>query len=522
MELLTFFLFLAIGLSSLIISFRDLSGLRSTFLLLLTISVVLLNGTMLEPSDLGSGLTYTLTAFLALNFIVSRIEKIRNFKINWLVPVGLALMLLFFRGVQFSYNEFEFTLIGVVMSLIFKGILIRPIIGFKLNGLKKFLSLENDYQLNIGLSLFVFGLSSFLGIFFASHYGVMLVAVGMIGTSFYQDSIGKNVGLGLLLVSLMPVLATAGHVEQVDLNFGKIIEGLFFGAFSVVIVHLSTRSSKRIMTTTISLILVMCLLLGLLWLGTQKADLGGVDAFIAALIGIAFALQFIPEFALAEPFVALIIAGGLLLAPLTVNKEAESLSVLSVNVKTNDGNANADKEEIQSPFEMNGIALDSIIGNYSINEKTAQITFQLGPKGGITKGAFKTFSGKVKIAQKVENSIFQVELPVGQLTTFNQYRDESLLEKGYFNMAEFPVMTYRSTKLKKETSHYELEGSFTMLGVTKPLNVQLKYIGTAESEGSKMPVLVGRSTIDRTQFGMKPDPKEGNLVDFEFKIELIK
>jgi polyisoprenoid-binding protein YceI len=217
-----------------------------------------------------------------------------------------------------------------------------------------------------------------------------------------------------------------------------------------------------------------------------------------------------------------VIAGGLLLAPLTVNEEAESFSKLSVNVKTNDGNLSEEKEEIFSPFEMNGIALDSIVGKYSINEKTAQITFKLGPKGGITKGAFKSFSGKVNIAQKVENSIFQVELPVVQLTTFNQYRDESLAEKGYFNTAEFPTMTFRSTKLKKEVSHYGLEGTFTMLGISKPLNVQLKYIGTSDSGGTKMPVLVGRSSIDRIQFGMKPDPKEGNIVDFEFKIELKK
>jgi polyisoprenoid-binding protein YceI len=59
-----------------------------------------------------------------------------------------------------------------------------------------------------------------------------------------------------------------------------------------------------------------------------------------------------------------------------------------------------------------------------------------------------------------------------------------------------------------------------MLGVSKEVKVQLKYVGNNET--TSQPILVGKSSIDRTQFGMKPDSKEGNVVDFEFKIELVK
>jgi polyisoprenoid-binding protein YceI len=81
-------------------------------------------------------------------------------------------------------------------------------------------------------------------------------------------------------------------------------------------------------------------------------------------------------------------------------------------------------------------------------------------------------------------------------------------------------MSYSSKKLTKKEGLYELEGSFTMLGVSKPLNIELKYVGRTGS--NQAPVLVGRSSIDRTEFGMKPDSKEGNVVDFEFRVELIK
>jgi hypothetical protein len=58
-----------------------------------------------------------------------------------------------------------------------------------------------------------------------------------------------------------------------------------------------------------------------------------------------------------------------------------------------------------------------------------------------------------------------------------------------------------------------------MLGVVKNIAVQVKYIG--KSINGK-PILVGKSSLDRTEFGMKPDPKEGNVVDFEFSVELLQ
>jgi polyisoprenoid-binding protein YceI len=171
---------------------------------------------------------------------------------------------------------------------------------------------------------------------------------------------------------------------------------------------------------------------------------------------------------------------------------------------------------------LKGISLDSIKGNYIINEKTVQLNFLLGPKGGITKGAIKSFSGKIQIAKDVKKSKFSIVLPVSNLTTFNKYRDESLVEKEYFHVDLYPEMTYVVSKLEVKEDHYVMKGNFKMLGISKPLDVELKYIGKFDSGDDKVPVLLGKSTIDRTLFGMKPDSKEGNVLDFEFKIELVR
>src|SRR5574343_1813523 len=102
---------------------------------------------------------------------------------------------------------------------------------------------------------------------------------------------------------------------------------------------------------------------------------------------------------------------------------------------------------------MKGLDISTIKGNYKLDEKTVQLNFQLGPKGGVTKGAFKTFTGNVSIASTLENSKFEINLPVNQLSTFNSMRDESLMAKEYFDVEKFPNMTFVSKKLEIGRAH---------------------------------------------------------------------
>jgi polyisoprenoid-binding protein YceI len=203
--------------------------------------------------------------------------------------------------------------------------------------------------------------------------------------------------------------------------------------------------------------------------------------------------------------ISLLIGLGLVLAPLTVNSEesesAKNNLIPSTEVKVNK------IEENKSLFESKGISLDSIVGNYYINPETAQLNFELGPKGGRTKGAFKKVMGDIQLKTNLSSS------------TFNKYRDESLMDVGYFNVNKFDKMTFKTSKLTVVNDAYEMQGAFSMLGVIKTITVQVKYIGKSPNGN---PILVGKSSLDRTEFGMKPDPREGNVVDFEFSVELLQ
>jgi len=72
-------------------------------------------------------------------------------------------------------------------------------------------------------------------------------------------------------------------------------------------------------------------------------------------------------------------------------------------------------------------------------------------------------TGKVRLA-----------VPVDQLRTGNETRDQHMRSEGWLDAEKFKTITFESTKAtKKDDKHWTVEGDFTMHGVTKPLTVEV-------------------------------------------------
>ena len=514
--------FIVLGFTSFLFFLLKRESLKDFISYLLAIAVSLLVISKIVSEDGNQKVSFSIILFLSLNFVLSRLKKSQEIKFSWVIPILLAIGSFAFITTNYTFNGYDFSMNSIPMlSLPIIGALIIPAAVLKSRLLKSWIGLTNTEELEQVFVVFFVGFSAFLGSFFASDFGVLCVALGFLAHSFYRNDRFRNVGIALLLLSLSHFFASLAELETVELTLGKTLEGIFFGAFAVLFLHVLASSKKHLtVALSLGLFLVLSVLFGILLLFTQKSDLGGMDAFIGALVGISITLSLFPTFLLAETLAAFVIAGGIFFGPMLINQEEKAALNLSVSSPKEIGSKNKIPEV--SPFELKGVSLDSIIGLYQIDPTTAKLNFQLGPKGGITKGAFKSFSGEINITSSIQNTTFSIQLPLSKLTTFNKYRDESLLAPEYFGADKFPEMTYKSASLSSKEDSYELKGKFTMLGVSKDLPIQMKYIGMVESNGKKVPVLIGKSSIDRTMFGMKPDSKEGNVVAFEFKVELIK
>jgi hypothetical protein len=48
----------------------------------------------------------------------------------------------------------------------------------------------------------------------------------------------------------------------------------------------------------------------------------------------------------------------------------------------------------------------------------------------------------------------------------------------------------------------------------------MQFVGVGEKNDTSILIITGESAIDRTEYGMSPSSKIGNVVDFDFEIEL--
>jgi polyisoprenoid-binding protein YceI len=451
-----------------------------------------------------------------INFLIGSYIASKDIYKQLLAVVICSIPILLSWSVTISIQDYEFNIGPMHLILIFYGGLINAMSVLMFKIINRFIKNIDDENAYFTLQLIFLGIGIFIGSFFASYFGVLLIAIGATATAFYTRDF--RFSLFTLSYIIFASFISKQHIVTIDLSLGKILFGFIVGVFSILSFNLFNRDEKiNLFNLLLPIILQAFLISAIIWLGTQKTDLGGFDAFLASLFGM-LAVQLFTGSIIKNLFVIVFtlsigLSFTVLLMPDAVS-ENQALNIPGPIAKSKTG-----EKKASDPFDIPGKKIEEIVGKYKIDESNSELTFQLGPKGGITKGAIKLFTGQVIVNKSIGNSQFKVDLPVKKLTTFNSYRDESLMEESYFNVGKFPKMTYESKKLINKDDYYIISGDFEMLGIKQKVDVNVKYVGENENGN---PILIGKSSLDRTLFGMQPDPKEGNVVEFQFNIQLLE
>ncbi len=79
-------------------------------------------------------------------------------------------------------------------------------------------------------------------------------------------------------------------------------------------------------------------------------------------------------------------------------------------------------------------------------------------------------------SQDLKNSYFNSDIKVASIDTGIGSRDKHLLKDKYFDVENFPSMSFRSTQVVKEANQYFILGKLTIKGTTKNLKIPLKVI----------------------------------------------
>jgi polyisoprenoid-binding protein YceI len=152
--------------------------------------------------------------------------------------------------------------------------------------------------------------------------------------------------------------------------------------------------------------------------------------------------------------------------------------------------------------------------NYTIDPFHTFPNFEVNHLGmSNIRGQFTKTTGKFSIDSAAKTGTLDLTVQTASITTGDgdkagrpRSRDEHLRTPDFFNVAEFPTMTYKATSVKFNGDNPgTVEGNLTLLGVTKPVTLHVENWKCGANPMSKKEMCGGNASaaLKRTDFGMK-------------------
>ncbi len=141
-------------------------------------------------------------------------------------------------------------------------------------------------------------------------------------------------------------------------------------------------------------------------------------------------------------------------------------------------------------------------------------------------GRFNDIKGSVTIDKdKPEDGAVSVDIAARSVDTGNKKRDDHLRGPDFFNVKQFPKLSFKSTSVKAAgDGELEVTGDLTCHGVTKPITIRLVRTGEGKSPfGDFRAGWETKFTIQRSEFGITYSPKAlSEEVDLIVSIEGVR
>jgi len=121
------------------------------------------------------------------------------------------------------------------------------------------------------------------------------------------------------------------------------------------------------------------------------------------------------------------------------------------------------------------------------------------------RGQFRSYRGTLNLdPTDFTRSSFEGEIDVASIDTGNPDRDNHLKTGDFFDAANHPKIGFKSTRIEpKEGDDYVVHGSITIRGVTKPIALDVEYLGTSKNPyGKTVAGLAVRGSLNRKDFGV--------------------
>lgn len=133
---------------------------------------------------------------------------------------------------------------------------------------------------------------------------------------------------------------------------------------------------------------------------------------------------------------------------------------------------------------------------YAFDPAHCSITFKVRHIFVDVPGRFSAFGGTFRFDPKnPEGSLFDITVKADSLDTFVDKRNAHLRSADFFDVANFPDIHFKSTKIvKKSETQFLVKGIMTLKGVSREIEVPITYCGKKANPMDPTKEVAGFST----------------------------
>jgi polyisoprenoid-binding protein YceI len=150
----------------------------------------------------------------------------------------------------------------------------------------------------------------------------------------------------------------------------------------------------------------------------------------------------------------------------------------------------------------NAVAADTFI----IDKGHSEAGFEVRHIVSKVHGRFTDFAGTIVVDRaKPEASSASFTAKTATIDTNNPDRDKDLRSDKFFDVAKYPELTFKSSKIvAKEKDRYDVIGTLTIRGVSKEVTLSVTSLGFAKDPfgTGERAGFEASTTINRKDFGM--------------------
>jgi polyisoprenoid-binding protein YceI len=170
----------------------------------------------------------------------------------------------------------------------------------------------------------------------------------------------------------------------------------------------------------------------------------------------------------------------------------------------------------------------SAADTYTLDASHTTVGFSVRHLGiSNVKGVFPKVTGTLRLDEKnVSKSSVDISIIAASINTNDGKRDDHLRNEDFFDVAQYPTITFKSKEVSKTATGYAVNGELTMKGVTKP--VTIPFTMSAPKEHPMAPLIVmgveGTLAVNRRDYNITYGPSAliSDTVTIDLQVEFTR